>query len=87
MTHSSVAGWYFFGFSLHAAYHSVILAVDKTDLANPRIYWMDQFSRGFSDDVSGKLPQKMKSFEPSYGFSPTKLWQMMPAADTLIELC
>jgi hypothetical protein len=41
MTHPMVAGWYFFGLSLHAAYHSVILAVDKTDLSNPRIYWMD----------------------------------------------
>jgi hypothetical protein len=86
MTHTTVSGWYFFGLSLHAAYHSVILAVDKTDPGNPQLYWMDQFSKGFTDNVTGKLPKKMKSFEPSYGFSPSKLWQIIPAADTLIEL-
>jgi hypothetical protein len=86
MTHPTISGWYFFGLSLHAAYHSVILAVDKTDPGNPQIYWMDQFSKGFTDNVTGKLPKKMKSFEPSYGFAASRLSQIIPAADTLIEL-
>lgn len=86
MTHSDISGWYFFGLSLHAAYHSVILAVDKTDPANPRIYWMDQFSRGFTNDVTGTLMDEMRSFRPGYGFSPSRLWQIIPAADTLITL-
>jgi hypothetical protein len=85
-THPTVAGWYFFGLSLHGAFHSVILAVDKTDPSNPQIYWMDQFSRGFANNVTGKLPEEMESFEPSYGFAPSKIWQIMPAADTLIAL-
>jgi hypothetical protein len=86
MTHPSVAGWYFFGLSLHGAYHSVILAVDKTDPASPRIYWMDQFSRGFTNDVTGTLMDKMRSIRPGYGFSPSRLWQIMPAAGTSIIL-
>jgi hypothetical protein len=86
MTYPSVTGWYFFGLSLHAAYHSVILAVDKTDPASPRIYWMDQFSRGFTNDVTSTLMDEMRRFRPGYGFSPSRLWQIMPAADTLIIL-
>jgi hypothetical protein len=86
MTHPSVAGWYFFGLSLHAAYHSVILAVDKTDPANPSIYWMDQFSRGFTNNVTGTLMNQMRRFRPGHGFAPSRLWQIIPAADTLITL-
>lgn len=86
MTHADISGWYFFGLALHAAYHSVILAVDKTDPANPRIYWMDQFSRGFTNDVTGALMDEMRRFRPGYGFSPSRLWQIIPAADTLITL-
>ena len=86
MTHPGVAGWYFFGLSLHAAYHSVILAVDTTDTANARIYWMDQFSRGFTNEVTGSLMDEMRSFRPGYGFAPSRLWQIIPAADTLISL-
>jgi len=86
MTRPDVAGWYFFGLSLHAAYHSVILAVDRSDPADPRIYWMDQFSRGFDNDVTGSLMAQMRSFRPSYGFAPSRMWQIIPAADTLIIL-
>lgn len=85
-THPTVAGWYFFGLSLHGAYHSLILAVDKTDINNPQIYWMDQFSSGFTNNVTGKLSEEMKDWKPSYGFAPSKIWQIVPAADTLIEL-
>lgn len=86
MTHPSIAGWYFFGLSLHAAYHSVILAMDKTDPANPHIYWMDQHSHGFTNDVTGTLMDEMRLFHPSYGFASSRLWQIIPAAGTLISL-
>ncbi|HEX3044522.1 MAG TPA: hypothetical protein VHY08_07190 [Bacillota bacterium] len=86
MIDPSIAGWYFFGFSLHAAYHSVILAVDNTDTSSPKIFWMDQYSRGFVNDVTGTLQDTMKNYTPAYGYAPTKLWQIMPAADTIIEL-
>ena len=86
MTRPGVAGWYFFGLSLHAAYHSVILAVDRTDPETPRIYWMDQFTKGFTRDVTGSLMNQMRRFKPSYGFAPSRMWQIIPAADTLIIL-
>lgn len=86
MTHATVAGWYFFGFSIHGAYHSVILVVDKTEIASPKIYWMDQHEKGFTKNVTGRLVAEMKSWKPSYGFSDTKLWQMIPDADTLVRL-
>ena len=86
MTNQGVSGWYFFGLSLHAAWHSVILAVDRTDTANPRIYWMDQYSRGFSKDVTGVLVSEMSDWVPPYGFPPSRLWQLIPTADTLIIL-
>lgn len=82
----ATAGWYFFGFSIHGAYHSVILAVDKTDPAAPRIYWMDQFSTGFTNDVTGSLTDEMRGFEPSYGFAVTRLWQIHPPSGLLIPL-
>ncbi len=65
MIDPTVPGWYFFGLSLDAAYHSVILAVDNTDAAGPRIYWMDQHSRGFDDEVTGVLMEKMRLYTPS----------------------
>jgi len=82
----SVAGWYFFGLSLHGAYHSVVLAVDKSTPSAPKIYWMDQFSKGFENEVTGSLTDAMKRFRPPYGYAPSKVWQLLPAADTLIEL-
>ncbi|HEX7120372.1 MAG TPA: hypothetical protein VF212_16380 [Longimicrobiales bacterium] len=41
---------------------------------------------GFSNDVTGKLTDEMRSFEFGYGFAPTRLWQLIPPADTLIVL-
>lgn len=82
----NTAGWYFFGFSIHGAYHSVILAVDKTDLAAPRLYWMDQFSTGFTNEVTNALPAEMRRFHPSYGFAVTRLWQIFPPSGLLIPL-
>lgn len=86
MTNQLFSGWYFFGMSLHGAYHSVILAIDKTDLSNPQIYWMDQFTKGFTKNVTGALEDQMKAYEPSYGFEKTKIWQIIPSSDTLLEI-
>lgn len=86
MTHPTIPGFYFFGFSVHGAYHSVILAVDKSDPNAPKIYWMDQFTKGFTKDVTGKLQAEMKNWKPSYGFAVSKVWQMLPASDTIIDL-
>lgn len=82
----STAGWYFFGFSIHGAYHSVILAVDKTEPATPHIYWMDQFSTGFTNEVTGSLTDEMRGFRPGYGFAVTRLWQIYPPSGLLIPL-
>lgn len=85
MVSTSLPGWYFFGLSLHGAYHSVMLAVDTTGGA-PQIYWMDQFSRGFTKNVTGKLTNEMKDWKPSYGFATTRVWPILPTADTVIEI-
>ncbi len=80
-------GWYFFGVSLHRAWHSVALAVDRTDPAHPHMYWMDQgHGQPPVRDVTGRLSEEMRRFVPWYGFQPTKVWQLIPAADTLVEL-
>jgi len=77
-------GWLFYGFSMHAAYHSVMLAVDNTDPSNVKIYFMDQFSQGFSNDVTNE--NFIEKFEPSYGYYHSYLWQIIPSAKTLIDL-
>jgi hypothetical protein len=86
LTRSACSGWYFFGLSLHDGFHAVLLAVDNTDQKNPRIYWMDQCSIGFEENISYMLPRKMLSYKPRYGYSQSKLWQLVPAADTLLDL-
>ena len=86
LTRSACAGWYFFGLSLHVGFHAVLLAVDNTDQKNPRIHWMDQCSIGFEENISYMLPRKMLSYKPPYGFSRSKLWQLVPAANTLLDL-
>ena len=79
---SGKAGWYFFGLSLHGAYHSVLLAVDKTAPDDPHLFWADQY--GLSD-VTGKLIEKMKSFEPNYGFTNGYIWQLIPPSNIKVE--
>jgi hypothetical protein len=39
----NAAGWSVFGLSLMDGYHSVLLSLDNTDPAQPRIYWSDQW--------------------------------------------
>ena len=50
--------WFAFGLSIMDGYHSVLLLVDQT-AANAKIYWLDQFSQGVTDDVTSSLDQRI----------------------------
>lgn len=79
-------GWYFFGLSVSGGYHSVILAVDTFSSSTPQIYWMDQFAKGFKKKVTGKLAKKMKEYEPGYGYTDSRVWPLIPAADAVVDV-
>jgi hypothetical protein len=87
MVSADYPGWYFFGLSVSGGYHSVILAVDNSD-GTPRIYWMDQYSKGFTKEVTGKLDKEMKVdwLEPSYGFADSTVWPLIPTAGAVVEV-
>jgi hypothetical protein len=80
-------GWYFFGLSVSGGYHSVILVVDNSE-GTPRIYWMDQYSKGFTNEVTGKLDKEMKVdwLEPSYGFTDSTVWPLIPTEGAVVEI-
>ena len=59
----------------------LLLVVDKTDPDHPQSYWMDQFSRGFTNNVTERLPDEVRGYRPLYKFAPTRLWQLILAAD------
>jgi hypothetical protein len=59
--------WYAFGLSLVDATHSVLLLVDFTG-SSRRIYWLDQFSRGLSREVTTTLDAEITTFTQ-------RLWQ------------
>jgi hypothetical protein len=48
--------WFAFGLSIMDGYHSVLLLVDRT-ASTPKIYWLDQFRSGVTDDVTSSLDQ------------------------------
>lgn len=79
-------GWYFFGLSVSGGYHSVILVVDTARSSGSRVYWMDQFSRGFTKDVTGRLDKELKEWKPSYGYAETRVWRILPTEKTVITL-
>jgi hypothetical protein len=87
MVNPDYPGWYFFGLSVSGGYHSVILAVDNSEGA-PRIYWMDQYSKGFTKEVTAKLDKEMKAdwLEPSYGFTDSTVWPLIPTAGAVVEI-
>ena len=86
MVNPEFPGWYFFGLSVSGGYHSVILAVDTFSSSNPQIYWMDQYAKGFKKNVTGKLAKKMKDYEPSYGYTDSRVWPLIPAADAVVDV-
>jgi hypothetical protein len=57
-------------------------------IATPRIYWMDQHSKGFTKEVTAKLDKEMKAdwLEPSYGFTDSTVWPLIPTAGAVIEI-
>jgi hypothetical protein len=82
--------WYAFGLSLMDGFHSVLLLVDHTG-ARPRIYWLDQFTRGLSRDVTTTLDAEITTFTQTSWqhvldtkgkrFStPVRLWQLRKRA-------
>jgi len=79
-------GWYFFGLSVSGAYHSVILAVDNAEGGAPKIYWMDQYAKGFSKNVTGRLDAELKDWKPSYGYATTKVWPLLPTEKNALEV-
>lgn len=85
MVSTDLPGWYFFAVSLHGAYHSVILAVDTTS-GSPQIYWMDQYAKGFTKNITGKVVEEFKNWKPSYGFAATRIRPILPTAETVIEI-
>jgi hypothetical protein len=57
--------WYAFGMSLMDGYHSVMLLVDHTG-DDPRIYWMDQYSRGLAREVTSTLDDDVTTWTKSH---------------------
>jgi hypothetical protein len=53
--------WYAFGLSLMDGFHSVLLLVDHMG-ASPRIYWLDQFTRGLTREVTTTLDAEITTF-------------------------
>jgi hypothetical protein len=86
MVDKNYLGWYFFGLSVSGGVHSVILVVDNSDGLTTKIYWMDQFSRGFTKNVTGKLDKELKDWEPSYGYESTIVWPLIPSAETVVKI-
>jgi hypothetical protein len=75
-------GWYFFGVSVSAGYHSVVLAVHHQSTGR-KVFWLDQFATGCknsrrggyataSGDVTGKVGQVLAKV----GTKRTKLWPL-----------
>jgi hypothetical protein len=85
MIDTDMQGWYFFGLSVSGAYHTVTLAVDNSE-GSAHVYWMDQFSRGFTNDVTGSLDDYLKAWKPSYGYAVTKLWPIIPTPEAKVEV-
>lgn len=83
----SIPGWFFFGLSISGAYHTVTLAVDTTS-GTPKVFWLDQFTRGFTKEVTGNLDAKMQEswLQPSYGFTTSKVWPIIPTPASSVEL-
>lgn len=77
LSRTTEPGWFFFAVSMHS-FHTGVFAVDRTDVAAPKIYWLDQFSgrkkEGFDRELTGKIEVLFREFTPKFGFAPTKIW-------------
>lgn len=74
--------WFFFGVSVSAGYHSLIVAVEKK-AAGSTVYWLDQFTRAFDKqrrrsyatatvDVTNRLDQTITNV----GTNRTRVWPL-----------
>jgi hypothetical protein len=84
MVNPDYVGWYFFGMAVSGGYHSVILAVDNSAGGPPQIYWMDQYAKGFTKNVTSKLDQELKDWVPSYGYADTRVWPLIPTPEAVV---
>lgn len=77
LSQTTEPGWFFFAVSMHS-FHTGVFAVDRTDVAAPKIYWLDQFAgkkdEGFDRELTGKIEVLFREFTPKFGFAPTKIW-------------
>lgn len=75
--------WFAYGMSVMDGYHSVLLLVDHTG-QDPKIFWLDQFSTGVTDDVTSTLDTRLTDMTQGW-------WDSVKAAknkgyDTVIRL-
>lgn len=85
------SGSHFFGVAINDAIHSLIVRIDTTG-AQPRVFWMDQFSNGYDDvfdhsfvsspDVTGRLDEEVRSF----GSKASGVWLFNPNAAAGVTL-
>jgi|GEM_PF-2393885 len=82
-------GWSVFGMSLMDGYHSVLLTLDNTDPANPKIYWSDQwrskggwkaYTKDSLDTEVTSLTQGWWDQQPANRKHKTRvtLWRVLP---------
>ncbi|GAB3836945.1 hypothetical protein [Dactylosporangium cerinum] len=50
------------------------------------MYWLDQYSKGFTKNVTGKLDAAVRQYEPGYGFADCKVWALLPAPDAVVPI-
>ena len=75
--------WFAYGMSVMDGYHSVLLLVDHTG-QDPKIFWLDQFSTGVTDDVTSTLDTRLTDITQGW-------WDSVKASknkgyDTMIRL-
>jgi hypothetical protein len=69
-------GVYFFGLSVAKGNHTVLLSVDNTG-PTPKVFWLDQHTRGVVKDVTGELDKKLGAVwkDPNL---PNRIWPLKP---------
>lgn len=74
-------GIYFFGVSVAKGYHTVLLAVENTvgpdGKASQKIFWLDQNSKGLTNDVTGKLGAEFGKHGKNPE-QPSRIWPLRP---------
>ncbi|TRD16102.1 DUF4157 domain-containing protein [Palleronia caenipelagi] len=86
-------GVYFFGMSVVTGYHTVMLALNMNDPADPRLIWLDQHPERMSKNVLGKLKQALREYaagararSPKYSPLETKIWPLYPPSNLIVPV-